>query len=381
MNKFTCLILAVALFALPSLAGDKTQNGGGLWGCMVGTTFKRGMLIDLFEARVHHELELIKPVSNDPFKIAADRMDFLRRDLPDVARSIESYMKKTLESHRFVEAILVDIKDRNPRIEPLPDWCPEGKWEGVQMAGFKIGEDLLIRKDLWNHAGLPQLDKGALLMHEAVYLWLRLEHQDMDSVRARQITGLVFSTLPAAEMRARIFKVLATPAPTPAPSPTPQPTPTPAPGTIPANEAWACHTENKHRYKAYIGYGPSQDRAQVAARKACRNGPEPIHCSPSIDCEAQTTRLWSCEGENRHSGKVYEETGRSKIEAQFRTYDACVKDTEGSRPDSRKPLPTPPGGGFPVEVPFPGGFPIPFPGMGSDAVHCKSMPFMQCRQD
>lgn len=310
-------ITAITIFLLMTcmaFGGDKVGNGGGLWACLDSQENVRyGMLIDLYEAREQHGLSLIANSSSDSFSIVNERRELMIKLLPKRASIWSAYLDDVYKKMHLTDAILTEVEDSLYPISPLPANCPEGNWKYLQFANYlQQSQQILVRKDLWQHLGVSSLDKAALIWHEAIYAWLRDSSGDKDSRRARHIVGLVFSQLPPQALQDRIEDILTQQTPAP---PIPE-------------ENWVCMIENTLNRKVFIGYGKIEKQARTSSLQACQAGDDAFHCSESsIQCDQMPSmsKVWFCETTNGLTSKVFPGEGRSKVEASYQSKNACVQ--------------------------------------------------------
>ncbi|RYZ82234.1 MAG: hypothetical protein EOP06_22025, partial [Proteobacteria bacterium] len=253
--------LAFALLASQSFAGDKINNGGGLWACVAGGAVQTAYLVDLYEARKEFGLVNMVPTSTNVMTLVEERATFLRLNFPVLSAELMPALQLVIEKTRYVDAKLVPIDDMLHRLAPSDSECPQGQWEYVQFADYAEYSpgmsQVLIRRDLWENPVVSALDKSALIWHEAIYKWLRTKYGDANSVRARMLVGILFAQLSYEEVKSRFDAVLSTPV-------DPEPKPKPIPQT-----QWMCMIKNNHQSKYYSGYGATQKAARFKAMETC----------------------------------------------------------------------------------------------------------------
>ncbi len=309
------MIITILLISnIHAQAGDKIGNGGGLWACTTNQgELVRSQLVDLFEAK--NEFGLIIPqvpnlMAQD---IAKQKAKVLREKNSLLTEKINFHLAEVFKKTRFVNAILQKIDDALFRIVPLPNTCTEGKWDYLQFANFTAQDQVLIRNDLWTSPRVSELDKGALLLHEAVYRWLRLDYKDDNSIRAREIVGVLFSDLQPDEMNRRILTLIGANSP---PSPL---------------DTWACSLTNKHNHLFFLAFGETKIETDAKAHQSCEAGPDSFFCtSETALCELATSNsnVWSCIVKNTHEAKTFLGKGKTLVEAQYRAQQSC-SDTSG----------------------------------------------------
>ncbi len=205
-NLFFTVIL---LTTLHTTAGDKIGNGGGIWACYASDkSLQKGLLIDFFELKNEFALELIQSAKTDPMEIVKDRMNFAEQNLPGLNNTLKAYISDTLDNLRFIDSELLMVDDGLFRIKPSRSSCAT-EWKYEQFANYTQYKQVLINREFWESSQIPALDKAGLIWHEIIYSWLRDRYSDTNSVRARQITGLLFSNLDKEQIDHQINQVLA----------------------------------------------------------------------------------------------------------------------------------------------------------------------------
>jgi len=309
--------LALIILSLSSFvqAGDKIGNGGGLWACSsTQGALVRTELVDLFEAKNEFGLQIL-PVPNLMAQdIAKQKASILHDQNSFLTEKINSHLIEVLTKSRFVNAILQKVDDALYHIVPLPSACPEGQWDYIQFANFTAQDQVLIRNDIWTSPTVSELDKGALLLHEAIYRWLRLENSDDNSIRARQIVGILFSDLSSDEMNRRIQTLL---------GPSTQPSP---------SDTWACSLTTRSSKLFYIGYGQSESDAKNNLTQICESGPDSFFCHlelPSCEQAKSNSNTWMCSVYNKNISKTFFGKGKTSIEAEYNARQNCSDSSEG----------------------------------------------------
>lgn len=310
------LIIAI-LFVLSSIAraGDKIGNGGGIWACTTTQgVLVRAELVDLFEAKNEFGLQIPTVPNLLAQDIAKQKASILRGKNTLLTDKVNFHLNEVLKKSRFVNAILQKIDDALFRIVPLPNTCKEGQWEYLQFANFTAQDQVLIRNDIWTSQLVSELDKGALLLHEAIYRWLRLENNDDNSIRSREIVGILFSNLNVDEMNRRIKTLL---------GPDTQPTPL---------DTWACTMTNRNNNIFFLAFGESLTEARTKVLQTCENGEQGFACnSNEAQCEEakSNSNVWTCTVKNRHASKTYLGKGKTFPEAKYRALQSCSDSSNG----------------------------------------------------
>ena len=303
------IITVFALFTLTQIAngGDKVGNGGGLWTCSANQILQQGMLVDLYEAEIEFGLPLISSSQTDPMKIVAERNLFVQSNLPAYYYGWNQILTDSNRKIRYVNSELTIVDDSLFRVKPISTTCAAG-WVYTQFANFTNQDQILIRSDLWNSPNVPSLHKSALIWHEVIYAWLRAQYQDTDSIRARQIVGLLFSTLSATEINLRIEKIL---------SPD---------HTNPNQPIWFCMIKNQMTWLNFGDYGLNQIEATAKTTQKCQNSQSGFHCNETgIRCDEIITQTVqkTCQLKNGLNQKTYFGNGRIQLEAEFKAREQC----------------------------------------------------------
>jgi hypothetical protein len=313
--KLNVMVVLSVLIAQVAFAGDKIGNGGGLWACENSLQqIQSAEMVDLFEAQTEFGLSVPPQASMLAQQIAIQKTQILERTNQAITDKLSKYLNEVFHKTQFVNAVLERVDDALFRIEPLPSTCAQGKWQYVQFANFTAQDQVLIRNDVWTSSAVSELDKGALLVHEAVYRWMRVEFSDSTSVRSRQIVGLLFSSLSAQEINLRIQTLLG---------------PSSSPGIL---DSWACLITNPNARRFFLGFGQSQAEAQINSSQACAKETTSFFCGKeSAQCEqAQSNAMtWYCALTNPNSHQNFSGKGRTKIEASYRALKSCEDASDG----------------------------------------------------
>ena len=309
MKAITCLftLLTLVYFSSRTFAGDKVGNGGGFWGCYDSQkTLLHGQFVDLYEAQEEYGLSLI--ADSGAFQaIVNERAQFLATQLPEFSQALAPYLTEVKNKIHFVDAELKQVDDSLYHISPLPKYCGGLPWQYVQFANFTDQGQVLIRQDLWQSPLISELDKAALIWHEAVYRWLRVEKGDTNSVRARQIVGILFSRLSSDEMRTRLSNVLT--------------------GSTPPASSWVCLSRNMASNKVYLGASAARREAELSAIQQCQEQFSGACLENQLECDQieSSTSKYLCEVKNLSTGKTYSSRGRSKVEGKFQVLNTCAQ--------------------------------------------------------
>lgn len=194
-----------------AMGGDRVGNGGGVWACEEKDgTIRSIELVDLFEAR--EEFGLSIPDTHE-FKLTfLDLVQFKREWIfkhdPYLFYNFDRNVRHVLEQINFVNGDLKVIEDSLYRVQPAPESCAGGTVRYRQLANFTNYGKVIIDSRLWNHPKFSEDSKAALIFHEAFYKWLRDKAGDKNSIRARALTGYIYSSLFPLEMRPKLNEVL-----------------------------------------------------------------------------------------------------------------------------------------------------------------------------
>lgn len=187
--------------------GPKVGNGGGAWGCELNQKIEWIEIMDLFEAREEYGLEF-----ENFFQMKyKDIVRFAKIDLQEHVQSgffkdLDFYIEKVYKSTGFIKSVLRNTEDSFYRLSPEPETCPGGNIKYIQVANFLDEENLYIRKYYWKR--LNEINKAALVLHEAIYYVLREKLGDTNSIMTRRIVGLTLSNIDGPELSIEILNLL-----------------------------------------------------------------------------------------------------------------------------------------------------------------------------
>lgn len=305
------LILSL-LVSTPSIAGDKVGNGGGLWACLPNGQVQASVLVDFYELENETRWRLAQPGRADAFGIVDEVLEKVRRVFPDYSSRWATVLQETKGRIHFTNSELKVIEDSLWRVKPLDSLCRSG-WQYLQFANYNDTlRRVLIRKDLWDSPAVSPLDKAGLVWHEVIYRWMREQFRDQDSVRARQITGILFAEMSAAEARQALAEVLKQ-------------------GPIdptPEQPVFVCAVPNPHTYRWFYDYADNELAAKNRTLEKCKLADEAnaFFCQDHrAACESFTSaeHKFTCAVANSHMNKTFTETGRSRLEAEAKARAAC----------------------------------------------------------
>ena len=186
----------LSLSILPALAqgesmGSGSSGGGDAIVCFDGSTIKSAALMDLYEGNnifgdVHtlqgsHYLSILNSALD---KIGASayglKTGFTERS------SIKELAIHVEQKKRFISRS-VELAPVNDSYEVfLPKDC-----KIVQAAIFVDKNTILFDKNIWDK--FSELDKAALILHEAVYWYDRMSNFKFDSRRTRRVVSTTFT--------------------------------------------------------------------------------------------------------------------------------------------------------------------------------------------
>ncbi len=302
-------VIFCGLLCATASAGDKIGNGGGTWSCRISPLAPptQLLLVDFFEAREQYGWTIRKaPPATSALAFVDIMMADLNRELPAYASIWKQLLERTLKAVHFVNAELEVVDDALYQIRPLNSSCAGGAWYYTQFANFNDLGQVLISKELWDSNLLTIEEKAGIIWHEVIYLWLRESYGDVNSVRARMITGLLFSTLTAQDKSERISKSLGAP--------------------LPNRQDWFCRSQNRLTNGVFGAFGASELEARASVLTTCQAGGYEFHCdSQATSCEKVVSEhvKWSCVAENGLNGRLYVGRGRIQQEALFRSQETC----------------------------------------------------------
>lgn len=325
MKHLILMVLTLANVVAFARGGDSVGSGGVLWACMSGpdkNIFNKGVLSDLFEAQKQYGWKLIADPGGDPLKIYVDRKAWLQQNLPELSQALQSRFEYVEAHQTWIDAELLSTQDFNNATKPEASECSQGVWTPVNIANFREeDQQVLIRKSLWQSPNLPSLDKAALLVHEAVYYWMRTHYGATNSDKARKITGLLFANEKPEKILAEVRKVLGAP--------------------IQGDGRYICVMRHSVRNQLYVAYHDSMDSAALTVRTRCQEDVEPRWCDrTSLECEeilgGQSRR---CVSENSSTRKIFTAKGRVLLEAQFNAHMACYVGSQAQGPNKARYCP------------------------------------------
>jgi hypothetical protein len=307
--KLINFCIAALLLPLTSNGGDKVGNGGGAWVCRATTQeIQKLVLVDFYEAEEEFGYFLKSLNGSWESQVNAVLNNLSTVNAP-MANALKTKIANFKSSIRFTNADLTTIEDSLYRIIPPARTCVAGKWEYTQFANFTELGHILIAKELWDHALTTNTIRAGLILHEAVYSWMRDLYQDTNSVRTRWIVGILFGEMTALEMSEELDKVF---------KKVPMPT-----------ETFSCSIIDQHNARIFHHESEHQLEAETNALQACidaDNGNSTFCHETNLKCEANSVKnSWFCKTKNFHEGKVTSAKSTSQVKASFLSIAECLK--------------------------------------------------------
>lgn len=212
MKLFALSILALLTAGrCAEAASPRVGNGGGVWTCEDRATKSIRWLrfVDLFEAENEFGLKVAN-LQGGPWEILNEKLIEISEVSPNLDRLLQAYPVYFDEVLRFLpkSSGLTVIEDAEIRVRPLPETCADGYLYYGQLANFTFDNRLLISSKYWKDPSFTDVERAALLVHEAIYKALREGMGDKNSSRVRQIVGILFSTLSEAQKSHKVDAVL-----------------------------------------------------------------------------------------------------------------------------------------------------------------------------
>ncbi|HWU41860.1 MAG TPA: hypothetical protein VN132_00440 [Bdellovibrio sp.] len=174
----------VCLGSLASFAGTAVSGGGKSIVCeKADGTIESAQVLDLYEAKALYQLQTLSPGKSVSDYIEDAKAKLLRlspnfayiNGLIDLVRTNTHYLPSGSK--------LIPVEDAAP--VALPAGC-----HLKQLAFYKDDSLVLIDSDIWN--ALDNLNKAALILHEAIYRYERGSDTN-DSGHARKFVGYLLS--------------------------------------------------------------------------------------------------------------------------------------------------------------------------------------------
>lgn len=195
--------LTVSVQGPYALAGAKEGGGGGAWVCRDSYgQLVWAKLVDLFEAQ--EEFGLTLGSYQGSYESAVDEVrNRLSASTFGSLYSIPQYMDrlnylKASPQITYTHNTIPVIGDALYFLIPPASECTQGSVQYEQVVNYRSDTDIEVQADLFS--SLPEIDKAALVVHEAVYALRRDSQKDTNSVVSRRIVGLAFSTMTVKEL-------------------------------------------------------------------------------------------------------------------------------------------------------------------------------------
>lgn len=184
--------IIISMFVISnSYSGEReVGNGGAVWSCEKDGVRNWLKVVDLFEAEEEFHLSPRVWKETKWENIVEEVSAVFEATASDTYFEYKTYLDKILRRLTFINSDLSIINDSNFRIVPR---CVEGSPYYRQIANYTLEEQLLIEKDLWND--LTEVQKAAVIIHEAIYTFYREIYQDETSLQARKAVGYLFSNV------------------------------------------------------------------------------------------------------------------------------------------------------------------------------------------
>lgn len=175
---------------------SKTEvgNGGGVWTCRNDDDSIRWIqLVDFFEGEVEFGLKIYDQYAGmSKSEIINSILEFSGEIDPNFEGVLSRYLSIVEESLEFKNSELEVIDDSLYRIRPSRMTCVSGNVNYEQLANYTTDGRILI-SDLYDSDLLSETDKAGLLIHEAIYLFLRESRGETNSVNTRKVLAYLFS--------------------------------------------------------------------------------------------------------------------------------------------------------------------------------------------
>ncbi|MGK5084706.1 hypothetical protein WDW37_15540 [Bdellovibrionota bacterium FG-1] len=235
---FAATLFSLGFSTLPSVfagegGGGGVGNGGGAWTCRA-TTLDHALLwvdlVDLSEGRREFALNIPDaPGTSLTYTPTVEQWVTYAETRIQQANPVffAEYQIRTADIQKRILVPKDSDFDRTSdilhRTRPAASTCPGGviSSEPEQLANFTTTGHLLINPELWNSSTLPNIDRAALYVHEALYWIFRDYAGDPNSVRTREIVADLFSDAPTGKFA--FLLVLTPPLATPPLAPLPRP--------------------------------------------------------------------------------------------------------------------------------------------------------------
>lgn len=192
LRSFAFILLGFSSVALGN--AKVIGNGGTGVACYTkNNAIKSVEIFDLWEAKILEGLSPI-PTTKDPFVLASEKVAELDR----VSMSGGDFFSPIMQTMIIHIKSNMQMLPKGARLALTGDvntvLSPGSGCEFVQLLNFSDNGRVYVVTDLWDK--LDNVNKAALLTHEAVYWYLRdsaFKGTETTSVRARRIVSLTFA--------------------------------------------------------------------------------------------------------------------------------------------------------------------------------------------
>ena len=209
MFKKTLCVMMLA--GLVQAREGSVGNGGGAWVCQNDDqlqSIRWARLVDLYEAEKEFGLPMKVFEAFDYRQIVNLQKAKLFSVNKNLHKALSTYFDEVEKNLDPVDGDLEVIDDALYRMKPSARDCRGGKVIYTQLANYTHYGSILVNEYLFNSPKLAEVDKAAMMFHEAIYAYLRDRYGDTDSVRSRQIVGYLFSDLKNVEISEKIKEIL-----------------------------------------------------------------------------------------------------------------------------------------------------------------------------
>ena len=183
MYKNTILAVLVAL-SFSAIAGDKGNGGYSVVCRNDDGTIASAELLDIYEGRLIHNLNY----TNNSLTVAALLSAAQYKVLTE-----KSFSDKFIREIRSIHSNLVFIPEGNV-LESTEDALPSIKKKDCQfeqLANYTDNGEIIVTQEIYDH--LDNLNKAALVVHEAVYAIRRKALGESTSVASRKLTAYLMA--------------------------------------------------------------------------------------------------------------------------------------------------------------------------------------------
>jgi hypothetical protein len=194
-SYITSILSLVSLAPASALAAGTGSSGGGkAVVCRnAAGVIESATLLDLYEARHQHGLQIVAPASNLDAELARFLENNARSTIdnpePIGQRDIEQ-IKSLFRSFRFSDDKLTTLNDVGHTLVNIPTGCAL-----EQLAIYMDrSNEIMVDQQIWE--ALDFQNHAALVAHEVIYRQQRIDGGDTTSEVTRRLIGMLFSTTP-----------------------------------------------------------------------------------------------------------------------------------------------------------------------------------------